>query len=82
MDGFQGQEKDFVILSCVRSKMNGIGFLGDERRINVSLTRARYSLMILGNVNALKTHTVWAALCKDAKNRGACHKVCNIDIVI
>lgn len=52
VDGFQGQEKDVVILSCVRS--HGLGFLNDFRRVNVAITRAKSNLFIVGNVGNLE----------------------------
>ncbi|KAG9390468.1 AAA domain [Carpediemonas membranifera] len=75
VDSFQGREKEIIILSLVRSgqgESSRIGFLGDNRRINVSLTRARRSLIIVGNAeNLLKANTVWRTLVEDAKDRGA-----------
>lgn len=71
MDGFQGQEREIVILSCVRTgeSGNGIVFLNDALRMNVVLTRAKCSLHILGNSSALMNSPLWGALIEDAKIR-------------
>ncbi|KAJ1272597.1 hypothetical protein BS78_06G215000 [Paspalum vaginatum] len=71
IDGFQGEEDDIIILSTVRSNAKGVvGFLSDNQRTNVALTRARHCLWILGNANTLcKSGTVWADLLADAQRR-------------
>mmetsp|Transcript_25711 Transcript_25711/g.38818 ORF Transcript_25711/g.38818 Transcript_25711/m.38818 type:complete len:978 (+) Transcript_25711:1-2934(+) len=63
VDAFQGREKDFILVSCVRSsETQGIGFLSDPRRLNVALTRARLGLILLGNPRVLSKNALWAAL--------------------
>ena len=60
IDGFQGMERDIIIVSLVRCNDSGkIGFVNDSRRVNVLLTRAKYGLFIVGNENCLKNNGIW-----------------------
>uniref|UniRef100_A0A0E0QT91 Uncharacterized protein n=1 Tax=Oryza rufipogon TaxID=4529 RepID=A0A0E0QT91_ORYRU len=80
VDGFQGREVDILVLSTVRAsnssdsrhhtgEARSIGFVADVRRMNVALTRARFSLWIVGNAKTLQTNSHWASLLQNAKER-------------
>lgn len=63
VDGFQGQERDVILISLVRSNDEGqIGFLKDLRRMNVAMTRARMKLIILGNKDTMMKHPFYKKL--------------------
>ncbi len=65
VDGFQGQERDVILISLVRSNGEGqIGFLKDLRRMNVAMTRARMKLIILGNKDTMTQHPFYKQLWK------------------
>ncbi|XP_015127180.1 helicase SEN1 [Diachasma alloeum] len=69
VDSFQGQERDIIIMSCVRSR--GIGFVNDPNRLCVSLTRAKHTLVLCGNFKTFKRNQMWNALLADAEARSA-----------
>ena len=63
VDGFQGQERDIILLSLVRSNDEGqIGFLRDLRRMNVAITRARMKVIILGDASTMTRHPFYKKL--------------------
>ncbi len=63
VDGFQGQERDVILISLVRSNAEGqIGFLRDLRRMNVAITRARMKLIILGDTATMSRHPFYKEL--------------------
>ena len=71
VDGFQGQERDVILISLVRANEDGkIGFLNDLRRMNVAITRARMKLMILGDASTLTRHAFYKELYKYISQRG------------
>eukprot|EP00965_Chrysotila_dentata_P070882 2342820-Pleurochrysis_carterae.AAC.4 len=74
VDGFQGREKQIIIFCTVRSdhkrdEPRGIGFVKDARRINVSMTRAKHTLLILGHAKTLRKEEIWDSLIRDAEQR-------------
>ncbi len=70
VDGFQGDERDVIIFSCVRTG-NRLGFVADHRRLNVACTRAKSSLWIFGRVSTLKKHCEhFASLIRHASQNG------------
>ena len=71
VDGFQGQERDVIVISLVRDNDSGqIGFLRDLRRMNVAITRARMKLIIIGNVQTLSRHRFYRELIAHVRQHG------------
>ena len=72
IDGFQGQEKDVVYISLVRSNRQGqIGFLSDYRRMNVAMTRARKLLVVVGDSATIGGHEFYGAFLEYVEREGA-----------
>lgn len=73
IDAFQGREKDFMVMSCVRSnEKNSIGFLKERRRLNVALTRAKYGLVVIGDAYCLKNgDDLWKGYIEYLEKRGS-----------
>ncbi len=71
VDGFQGQERDVILISLVRANNEGnIGFLNDLRRMNVAITRARMKLILLGDASTLTRHPFYKAFYEYMQENG------------
>lgn len=76
VDGFQGKEKNIIIFSTVRSiGSKSVGFLSDERRMNVGLSRAKSCLIVIGDSKKLITDKNWEKLVKYSFRNGTFYKV-------
>jgi predicted DNA helicase len=76
VDGFQGREKEAILISLVRSNQkNEIGFLADTRRMNVALTRARRKLIVIGDSATLASHEFYTAMLEYFERIAAYHTV-------
>src|SRR5260370_5290497 len=76
VDGFQGREKEAVVLSLVRSKLEGeAGFLADVRRMDGALTRARRKVIVIGDSATLSCHPFYQGLFDHFESIGAHHSV-------
>ena len=76
VDGFQGQERDVIMISLVRANTQGqIGFLNDLRRMNVAITRARMKLIILGDASTLTQHKFYRELYNYIEQQGEVIKI-------
>ena len=70
IDGFQGREKDLIVFTYVRAKVEkGVGFLGDCRRVNVGFTRAKNGFWLIGNSHLLSGDKNWSEAIRDTKKR-------------
>ncbi|XP_061196236.1 protein ZGRF1-like [Saccostrea echinata] len=72
VDAFQGGERNIIILSCVRT--NNTGFIDNQKRTNVALTRARHHLFIVGHLNNLEKNSLWGrviSMCRDRFSQGS-----------
>ncbi|GAV26759.1 hypothetical protein PMKS-000215 [Pichia membranifaciens] len=71
IDAYQGREMNFVLLSCVRSNEGGnIGFMSDKRRMNVALTRAKYSFIICGDAKCMSSNGLWKEYIEELQDKG------------
>ena len=73
VDAYQGREKDVVLISTVRSNEKGnLGFVADDRRLNVALTRARRAVVVVGDPGTLASDDTWRAFVARCEEDGCC----------
>ena len=73
VDSFQGSQRDYIIITTVRSGID-VGFLKDERRLNVAVTRARICLIVIGNSKCLRNDRYWNGFIEYCKEKNAVYK--------
>jgi superfamily I DNA and/or RNA helicase len=72
VDGFQGREKEVIIISMVRSNAHrNIGFLANEKRMNVAVTRAKRLCVLIGDSHTVSADSFIDSLCKHFRENGA-----------
>jgi superfamily I DNA and/or RNA helicase len=72
VDNYQGEENDIILLSLVRSnKKNEIGYLKNENRVCVALSRAKHGMYIIGNMSALATSSIWQKIKRTLESQNA-----------
>lgn len=77
VDGFQGREKEIILISLVRSNdQEEIGFLTNQQRMNVLLTRAKCAMIIFGNKQTLRSNDLWREWIDHAPNISAHQFTC------
>jgi hypothetical protein len=77
VDSMQGREADVVIVSCCRSGGIGLGFVADPRRVNVALSRARESLIVLGSAPTLQVERIWNSAMRGMQKFGSAFELQN-----
>lgn len=76
VDAFQGQERDAIIISTVRSNADrNIGFVRDEKRLNVAITRSKNSLFVFGSAITLSSDEIWAQYLNYHRQKGSLYSL-------